>query len=147
MLWGLQNGEGRNADGTPVVMKPKAIMVMIGTNNTTNGASGPQIAEGVGADILEMRKDFPDARILLMAIFPRGTGPSDANRKKVDEANKIIAKLDDQQHVFFMSINDKFLDANGGLIGFRTSDHLHPVTQGFDIWLSSVAPTIKGWLK
>ncbi len=147
VLWGLQNGEGRDGE-TPVAMQPKAIMVMIGTNNTTTGgATGPEIAEGVGADILEMRRDFPNAKILLLAIFPRGTGPSDANRKKVDEANKIFAKLDDKQHVFYLSINDKFLDANGGLIGFRTSDHLHPVTQGFDIWISSVAPILKGWVK
>ena len=38
---------------------------------------------------------------------------------KIEEANKIIAKLDDQKHVFFMNINSKFLDDNGGLIGFR----------------------------
>jgi lysophospholipase L1-like esterase len=139
VLWGLQNGEGQGH-------KPKAVMLMIGTNNTSN-ASGPEIAEGIGADVLELRKDFPDARILLMAIFPRGTSAADANRKKVEEANKIIAKLDDKKHVFFMSINDKFLDDKGALIGFRPTDNLHPVTQGFDIWMSSVAPTLKEWVK
>ena len=137
--WGFQNGEGQGH-------KPKAIMLMIGTNNT-GGASGPEIAEGIGADILELRKDFPDAKIMLLAIFPRGTSPADANRRKVEEANKIIAKLDDQKHVFFVNINDKFLDEKGGLIGFRTTDNLHPVSKGFDIWLSSVAPTLKSWIK
>jgi len=37
VLWGLQNGEGKGH-------KPKAVMLMIGTNNTTSGASGPEIA-------------------------------------------------------------------------------------------------------
>jgi len=96
---------------------------------------------------LELRKDFPDAKILLLAIFPRGAGPTDANRRKIEEANKIIAKLDDQKHVFYMNINDKFLDDKGALIGFRTTDNLHPVSKGFDIWLSAVAPTLKGWVK
>jgi len=50
--------------------------------------------------VYELRKDFPDARIMLLAIFPRGNGPSDPNRKKNEEANKIIAKLDDGKHVF-----------------------------------------------
>ena len=118
VLWGFQNGEGQGH-------KPKAIMLMIGTNNA-GGASGPEIAEGIGADILELRKDFPDAKILLLAIFPRGSGPTDANRLKVEEANKIIARLHDGQHVFFMNINDKFLDPQGHLIGFRSSDNLHP---------------------
>jgi lysophospholipase L1-like esterase len=139
LLWRLQNGEGKGH-------KPKAVMLMIGTNNT-GGASGPEIAEGIGAIVLELRNDFPDAKIMLLAIFPRGTGPSDSNRRKCEEANKIIAKLDDKKHVFFTDINSKFLDANGGLIGFRTTDHLHPVTEGFEIWASSVAPTIKSWIK
>lgn len=46
-----------------------------------------------------------------------------------------------------MNLNDKFLNAQGGLVGFRTSDNLHPVEQGFDIWISSVAPILKEWIK
>ena len=107
-------------------------MLMIGTNNT-GGASGPEIAEGIGALVLELRKDFPDAKILLLAIFPRGAGPLDPNRRKCEEANQIIARLDDQNHMFFMNINSKFLDDKGGLIGFRPTDHLHPVEQGYEI--------------
>jgi len=123
-------------------------MVMIGTNNTTDQSrpSGAEIAEGIGAIVLELRNDFPDAKIMLLAIFPRGTGPNDSNRRKCEEANKIIARLDDQKHVFFTNINSKFLDDKGGLIGFRTTDHLHPVTEGFDIWAAAVAPTLKGWI-
>jgi lysophospholipase L1-like esterase len=139
VLWRLQNGEGQGH-------KPKAVMLMIGTNNT-GGASGPEIAEGIGAVVLELRKDFPDAKIMLLAIFPRGSGPSDANRRKVEEANKIIAKLHDGQHVFFVNINDKFLNERGGLIGFRPADNLHPVEEGYEIWASSVAPTLKSWVK
>jgi beta-glucosidase len=138
ILWGLKNGEGQGH-------KPRAVMLMIGTNNS-GGASGPEIAEGIGADVLELRKNFPDAKILLLAIFPRGAGPTDANRRKCEEANKIIAKLDDQKHVFFMDINAKFLNDNGGLIGFR-ADNLHPVEQGYEIWASAVAPTLKSWVK
>ena len=138
VLWRLQNGEGKGH-------KPKAVMLLIGTNNT-GGASGAEIAEGIGAIVLGLRNDFPDAKIMLMAIFPRGAGPNDSNRRKCEEANKIIAKLDDGKHVFFTDINSKFLDDNGGLIGFRTTDHLHPVEQGFEIWASSVAPTLKSWI-
>jgi lysophospholipase L1-like esterase len=32
------------------------------------------------------------------------------------------------------------------LIGFR-SDNLHPVEQGYEIWASVVAPTLKSWVK
>jgi beta-glucosidase len=139
VLWGLQNGEGQGH-------KPKAVMLMIGTNNTGSN-SGAEIAEGIGAVVLQLRKDFPDAKIMLLAIFPRGSGPSDPNRRKCDEANKIIAKLHDGKHIFFTDINSKFLKADGSLIGFRPSDSLHPTDEGYEIWASAVAPTLKSWIK
>ncbi len=140
VLWRLQNGEGQGH-------KPKAVMLMIGTNNMNAQTSAAEVAEGIGAIVLELRKDFPDAKIMLLAIFPRGASPNDSNRRKVEECNKIIAKLNDGKHVFFTNINDKFLTPEGRLIGFRTTDNLHPVTEGFDIWISSVAPTLKSWVK
>jgi lysophospholipase L1-like esterase len=139
VLWRLQNGEGQGH-------KPKAVMLMLGTNNT-GGASGEEIAEGIGAVVYELRKDFPDAKIMLLAIFPRGSGPNDANRRKCEIANKIIAKLHDGQHVFFTDINSKFLKEDGSLIGFRPQENLHPVEEGFDIWGAAVAPTLKNWVK
>jgi beta-glucosidase len=138
VLWGLQNGEGQGR-------KPKAVMLMIGTNNTGPN-TGLEIAEGVGAVVYELRKDFPDAKIMLLAIFPRGAGPTDPARMKNEIANKIIAKLDDGKHVFFKNINANFLDAQGRLIGFRM-DNLHPVAEGYETWAKAVADTLKGWAR
>lgn len=137
LLWGLQNGEGQG--------KPKAIMLMIGTNNASGNATAEEVAEGVGAVVLQLRKDFPNAKIMLLAIFPRGAGPDDAIRRKNDETNKIIAKLHDGEHVFFTDINKKFMKEDGSLIGF-SGDNLHPDAQGYDIWGAAVSDTLKSWL-
>lgn len=130
VLWGLKNGEAQG-------FQPKAIMVMIGTNNS-GANTGPEIAEGVGAVVLEMRKDFPDAKILLLAIFPRGL-PGDPVRDKIAEANRIIARLDDRRHVFYFDIGGKFLDDKGVFLpeAFRP-DNLHPLAKGYDIWGEAV---------
>jgi lysophospholipase L1-like esterase len=125
--------------------KPKAIMLLIGTNN--NGNTAEEIAEGVGADVWELRRDFPDAKILLMGIFPRGAGPTDGGRVRVAKVNTIIAKLADDKHVFFMDLTSKMVGADGKLIGFRPTDNLHPVIEGFDIWISNAAPLLKEWVK
>ena len=140
LLWGMQNGEKG--------FSPKAVMLMIGTNNT-GGNTGPEIAEGVGAVVMEMRKDFPNAKILLLAIFPRGTGPNDASRLKNNEANKIIAKLHDGQHVFFMDIGAKFLDPATGafLPGIFRPDNLHPVEAGYEIWAQAVKDKLAELMK
>lgn len=130
VLWGLKNGEGQG-------FQPKAVMLMIGTNNTGQ-YTAPEIAEGIGAIVLELRKDFPNAKILLLAIFPRGV-PGDPVRDKIAEVNRIIARLDDQQHVFYMDIGPKFLDERGYFLpdAFRP-DNLHPAAKGYDIWGAAV---------
>ncbi len=138
VLWGLRNGEGQG-------FQPKAIMLMIGTNN--GGNTGPEIAEGVGAVVLEMRKDFPNAKILLLAIFPRAV-PGDPVRDKIAEANRIIARLDDQQHVFYLDIGAKFLDDKGVFLpdAFRP-DNLHPQARGYDIWGEAVKDKLAELMK
>ena len=134
VLWGLKNGEGQG-------FQPKAVMVMIGTNNTGN-YTAPEIAEGVGAVVLEMRKDFPEAKILLLAIFPRSV-PGDPVRDKVAEVNRLISRLDDQRHVFYMDIGRKFLDESGVFLpdAFRP-DNLHPQAKGYEIWGEAVKDKI-----
>jgi lysophospholipase L1-like esterase len=139
VLWGLKNGEGQG-------FQPKAVMVMIGTNNS-GAYSAPEIAEGVGAVVLELRRNFPNAKILLLAIFPRSV-PGDPVRDKLAEVNRIISRLDDQQHVFYMDIGSRFLDEKGLFLpdAFRP-DNLHPAAKGYDIWGEAVTPTLSAWLK
>jgi len=139
VLWGLHNGEGQG-------FQPKAVMLMIGTNNTAANTA-PEIAEGVGAVVMELRHDFPSAKILLLAIFPRSV-PGDPVRDKIADVNKIIAKLDDQQHVFYMDIGPQFLDDKGVFLpdSFRT-DNLHPQAKGYDIWGQAVSAKLAQLMK
>jgi beta-glucosidase len=139
VLWGLRNGEGQG-------FQPKAVMLMIGTNNTA-AFTGPEIAEGVGAVVMELRRDFPTAKILLLAIFPRSV-PGDPVRDKIGEVNRIISRLADQQHVFYLDIGQKFLDDKGVFLpdSFRP-DNLHPQAKGYDIWGEAVSSTLAEMLK
>ena len=139
VLWGLKNGEGQG-------FQPKAVMLMIGTNNS-GANTAPEIAEGIGAIVLELRKDFPDAKILLLAIFPRST-PGDPVRDKLADVNRIIARLDDQRHVFFMDIGARFLDERGVFLpdSFRP-DNLHPQAKGYEIWGEAVSQKLSQMMK
>ena len=139
VLWGLKNGEGQG-------FQPKAIMLMIGTNNSGT-STAPEIAEGVGAVVREMREDFPNVKILLLAIFPRSI-PGDPVRDKLADVNKIISKLDDQRHVFYMDIGANFLDERGYFLPdtFR-ADNLHPQPKGYDIWGAAVKDKLTELMK
>lgn len=129
VLYRLQNGEGQG-------FKPRAVMLMIGTNNTMRN-SAAEIAEGIGAVVLQLQKDFPEARILLLGIFPRSR-PGDPVRDTIAQINSSIQKLDDGRRVFYLDIGQKFLDAQGNIPNDVMSDGLHPGPKGYEIWAQAV---------
>jgi lysophospholipase L1-like esterase len=129
VLFRLNDGEGAG-------FSPRAIMLMIGTNNTGGHTAG-EIAEGVGAVVQSLQTKFPQAKILLLGIFPRGN-PGDAVRTKIAEINTIISKLHDGNRVQYMDIGAKFLDASGNIPADVMGDKLHPATKGYEIWAQAV---------
>jgi lysophospholipase L1-like esterase len=129
VLFRLKNGEGQG-------FSPKAVMLMIGTNNTGRNTAA-EIAEGVGAVVLELQKDFPQAKILLLAIFPRNAA-NDPVRATIDKINTIISRLDDGKRVHYLDIGSKFLDAKGEIPKDVMGDALHPTTKGYEIWAEAV---------
>lgn len=138
VLFRLQNGEGQG-------FSPKAIMLMIGTNNTR--ANRPQeIAEGIGAVVLELQKDFPAAKILLLGVFPRAKA-DDPLRRQIAEINSIIAKLHDGQKVFYRDIGHIFLDADGNIPADIMSDGLHPTPKGYELWAAEIDEPLKALLQ
>lgn len=138
VLYRLRDGEGQG-------FQPRAIMLMIGTNNGGN-CSSAEIAEGVGAVVAELRQDFPAAKILLLAIFPRA-GPGDAIRKIVADVNPIIAKLHDGKNIFYLDIGGKFLDAAGVIQPDIMADRLHPTEKGYELWAEAVKEPLGELLK
>lgn len=129
VLYRLQHGEGEG-------FQPRAVMLMIGTNNTGSN-TGPEIAEGIGAVVLELQKRFPKTNILLLAVFPRGSA-NDPVRSKISEINQAISRLHDDQRVFYMDIGKDFLDADGNIPRDVMSDALHPSAKGYEIWAKAV---------
>ena len=130
VLYRLKAGEGKG-------FSPKAVMLMIGTNNTGRN-SAAEIAEGIGAVVLELQKDFPDAKILLLGVFPRGRNAADPARATISQINTIISKLHDGTRVQYLDIGAKFLDAAGTIPVEVMSDALHPSTKGYEIWADAV---------
>jgi lysophospholipase L1-like esterase len=66
VLWRIT--DGHELDN----LKPKAAVIMIGTNNT-GGHTAEQIAGGIKAIVEELKKQKPDIKILVLGVFPRGS--------------------------------------------------------------------------
>jgi lysophospholipase L1-like esterase len=137
VLWRLQNGE---LEG----YQAKLFVIMIGTNNGNDTAAN--VAAGNEAIVAEIRKKQPQAKILLLGIFPRGEKPN-PGRAKNEAVNKLIAKLDDGGKTLkFMDIGDKFLTADKTLTKDIMPDALHPNGKGYEIWAEAIAPAVKEML-
>ncbi len=143
VLWRLEHGE---LDG----VKPKAVVLMIGTNNTGKERNSdsirnttPETIAGVIAVVDELKRRLPASRILLLAIFPRGE-KDDPQRAQIKEINTALARL---EGVTFLDIGSKFLTADGALPRDVMPDLLHPDEKGYQIWADAMEPTLAALLK
>jgi len=145
VLWRIENGE---LDG----IKPRAVVLLIGTNNCGYEDNGkprnttPEIIEGISAIVRELRTRLPDTKILLFGIFPRGE-KNDPVREQVKAVNAGIAKLDDGKMVKFMDIGSRFLAPDGTLSRDIMPDLLHPNEKGYQIWADALAGPLDQMLK
>lgn len=141
LLWRLQNGElGR--------LKPEIVVLLIGTNNLGFNSDNrtprntlPEVADGVRANVAYLRERLPEAKIILLGIFPRGEKDSSLRADTV-EVNRRIAKLHDGRHVFFLDLGPKFLEADGTLPKDIMPDLLHPNRKGYEIWAEGMNPLL-----
>ena len=146
VLWRIDNGE---LDG----IKPKVVVLMIGTNNTGKDRSGnqrytnEQIVEGVAAIVSDIRARLPKTKILLLGIFPRGRTLEDSQRAQVALVNTVICKLDDGKMVKYLDIGSNFLAADGALPRTIMPDLLHPNAKGYQIWADAMEPTLVKMMK
>lgn len=134
VLWRLEHG---NLDG----IHPKLAVLMIGTNNCGNNTPA-QIAAGVAAIVEKLRSATPETKVLVLAIFPRGANSENPLRKVNEAANERIAKLADNQHVFYLDIGKKFLHEDGTLTEDIMPDLLHLSPAGYETWAASIEPTV-----
>lgn len=137
VLWRLQHGE---VAGT----HPKLAVVMIGTNNTGHRMDPPaEIADGVKAIIDELRTRLPEMKILLLAIFPRSASADNAKRVNNEKTNAILKTFADNEHVYWLNVNNVFLTDDGTLTREIMPDLLHPKQKGYGMWAEAMEPTIK----
>jgi beta-glucosidase len=132
VLWRLRNGE---TDG----IAPKAVVLMIGTNNTGHRRDAPHAtAEAIGRIIGEIRIRLPDSKIALLSIFPRSGGPGTGLQQINEQTNAILPALADGSTVFHFDLNKAFIGADGKVSQETMPDGLHPSEEGDGLWIGAL---------
>ncbi len=135
VLWRMQNGE---LDG----FKAKLIVLMLGTNNINRNPNA-DIAEGDRLIVEEFKKRQPQAKVLILGIFPRAVEATSPLRAAIKEINPMLAKLADNKQVFYMDIGEKFLAPDGRLTPEIMPDALHPNLAGYQIWADAISDRVQ----
>lgn len=139
LLWRLHNGE---LDG----ISPKVAVLMIGTNNIGQDKvridTPEETLKGIRAVLSELTTRLPKTKVLLLALFPRGATTDDTKRQAVDKINQTLPTFADNKQVYFLNINQAFLDNKGNLSKDIMPDYLHPFEKGYAIWGREMEPTL-----
>ncbi len=128
VIWRLQNGGVSN-------LNPEWVVLMIGTNNLSYSDAEPmEVIVGVRAVVAEVRRSFPEAKLLLFGIFPRDEQPDTPMRRMVAAVNADIAHLHDGETIFFEDIGERFLEEDGTISPKIMPDFLHLSAEGYARW-------------
>lgn len=136
IYWRLINGQGQG-------WKAKTIMLLAGTNNIGKRASGEKVAALMEGLVKYLRESHPEAKIVLVKIFPRADNKAGANAKeRIDEANRLTEKLIDGVNIVKLDIRQSFLNDDGSLKEELFKDKLHPNESGYRIWAAAAFDVI-----
>lgn len=146
VLWRLANG---NFDGIkPSRTGKRWVVIMIGTNNTGQGNdpnrnTPEQIADGIVAVTQAVEDAMPDAKILLLGVFPRGEYPANnAQRDDINTINGFIVSMQDRHRIFFKDIGGTFLTPTGMIPKDIMPDFLHLSPKGYQMWADAIKADI-----
>jgi len=104
ILWRVENGELDN-------VRPKIVVLHVGTNNVDNNAE--EIVDGIISIINSIRKRLKDTYIVLPGLLPRGQQPNKL-RIKNQEINKLLQeKIVGMDRIQLVHVDKGLIQADG----------------------------------
>jgi beta-glucosidase len=136
LLWRLGHG---NLAGKPAT----GVILLIGTNDLTSGGNPrppAAVAEGIRTILLYLRQHLPNARILLLGLYPREDVPRLVPR--IPEVNRLIRSCNDGHAVVYADIGGVLVEPDGHLSRAVSPDLLHFSRLGYERLASKLDPLI-----
>ena len=141
VLWRFEQGQLNG-------IKPKAAVLMIGTNNSNKNKDGTEayseaeILAGVKAIVQQLRERTPETKVLVLGIFPRGATFS-TQRGKLLQINQALAKLADGKMIHYLDFGSQLIEADGSISKTLMPDYLHLSEAGYEIWANAIEAKLK----
>ena len=128
-------------------IKPKNIVLLIGTNDIGRGLPLSASIENLESIIKSTKEYCPDVNFIVEAVYPINENMRDRfekrSNKKINEMNKEFIKLCEKHKCVWLDFTDKLKDKNGNLKNEYTYDGLHINALAYELVAENVIPLLK----
>lgn len=127
-------------DANVLSLQPKAVVLLIGTNDIGNGADPRDVADNINEIVKDMKKRYPKMPIIVCKVMPsseKKQRPAD----KIEKLNSLVKKdMRWKRHVYVCDTWSIYADANGNAPQDLFPDLLHPNAAGYAKWTAALKP-------
>jgi len=127
--------------GDVLDVQPRAVSLLIGTNDLDQGGQPEVIAENVKTIVAKMHAANPRMPIVLNKVMPRGPKPNRNFPELIPQLNALYeAAFKDDALVTFCDSYTLFDDGHASVKKDEFPDLLHPNGVGYDKWKTALQP-------
>jgi len=127
-------------DADALSLDPKAVVLLIGTNDIGTGADHNDVADNINQIVKEMKKRYPKMPIIVCEVMPS----SEKKGRPADKIKKLDASIKKdvrwQRHVYLCDTWSIYANANGDAPQNEFPDLLHPNATGYAKWTAALKP-------
>ena len=126
-------------------LHPRAVSVLIGTNDLALGGTPAQVIDNLRAIVAELEKQNRNVRIVVNLVMPRGLQPGKFP-EKIKELNALIRDFAKKNgRIAVCDTWSIFDDGTGSCKKEEFPDMLHPNKAGYTKWKAALDEIFAGW--
>ena len=96
--------------------------------------TAPEIVAGIRAICGRIRSKVPQAKIILMGVFPREQSPTHPRRILINEINQLLAAFAGEQKITYIDLTKLMVSPDGTISRDIMSDFCHTTDKGYQFW-------------
>ena len=127
--------------------KPAKIFLICGANDVSHDLSATEIAFRIMRVVNEIRKRTPQTRVYVMSVLPINNSFGRYKRmigkeQTIRDLNVLLEPMATAAGAIWINIHPHFTDEDGNLRENLTSDGLHLLPPGYEIWRNIILPYV-----
>lgn len=127
-------------------IKPKNLVLLIGTNDLGVGADADFVSANVESIIEQSKKRCKNINIILENVYPVNTKINNQgrrNNKDITLVNEKLKSIAEKHKIAFIDLTDKLSDEKGMFKAEYTYDGLHANAKAYEMITKAVLPLLK----